>query len=152
MADGGLWDWACEAYRCEAVAAAGLRLQDRHDQSLCLLLWAAWARPTEAGMAAEAADIARRWDQAAITPLRAVRRTLKLDQPGIDGEGREAIRSQVAAAELAAEKALLQALGQLRPERRGAVADALRLAARAWSGAPPAAALADLAKALEAAA
>lgn len=152
MAATTLWDWACEAYRREAVAAAGLELQDRHDQSLCLLLWAAWAGPTEASMAAEAAEIARRWDRAAIAPLRAVRRGLKADQAGLGAESREAVRGQVAAAELAAEKALLEALGQLRPARRGAAADALSLAAQAWSGAPPAAALADLVQALETAA
>lgn len=151
MTAGGLWDWACAVYADEAVATAGLKLQDRHDQSLSLLLWAAWAGPTEASMAAEAAEIARGWDRSAIAPLRAVRRGLKAPQAGVDAAAREAVRAQVHAAELAAEKALLDALGRLRPERRAAAAQALRLAAQAWGHAVPADALADFAQMLEAA-
>ena len=98
-----LWDWAVRAYGAEGVSETCLTLQDVHEQSVPLLLWAAWTaatgrRPDEETLEA-AADAARAWDLAAVAPLRAVRRTLKAPIPDIDDPAREAVRTRVKAVE-----------------------------------------------------
>lgn len=152
-----LWAWALMAYRAEGVSEACLSLQDANGQNVPLLLWAAWAASTgrvldedtiEAGC-----DAARAWDGVAVTPLRAMRRTLKLPIPDIDDAARLALRDQVKAVELAAERhqlAGLEALisvatGTARPAIEGLVA-----VARVWSRVVPRPALIALAERLPA--
>src|SRR6185312_15267284 len=76
------WDWAVEVHGKDGVDAALTGLQDRHDQCVAYLLWAAWAaaegRPLSSDVLAEAAALARRWEGAGTRPLRAARRGLKL--------------------------------------------------------------------------
>ena len=151
-----LWDWAVRAYAADGVSETCLTLQDVHEQNVPLLLWAAWTaatgrRPDEETI--EAADTARAWDLAAVAPLRAVRRTLKAPIPDIDDPAREAVRSQVKAIELAAERHLLAALEALAPEPDAAPQPpitALAAAARAWGTVTPRAALVRLAERLPA--
>jgi uncharacterized protein (TIGR02444 family) len=152
-----LWDWAGIAYRSEGVSEACLALQDRHEQNVPLLLWAAWTAATgrrpDAGTFEAAADTARAWDLAAVAPLRAVRRTLKAPVPDIDDAAREAIRTRVKAVELEAERQLLAALEALAPAPDTTAqppVPALAAAARAWGAVTPRPALVQLAERLPA--
>ncbi len=156
MADANepLWDWALTAYRADGVPDACLDLQDAHGQNVPLLLWAAWTASTGRALdtdAIEAAcDAARAWDAVAVTPLRAVRRTLKKPVPDIDDAAREALRAQVKALELAAERHLLTALEDLTTGPAGPAKptiEALVAVARVWSRVVPRPALTMLANA-----
>lgn len=153
-----LWDWAVQAYATEGVQAACLDLQDSADQDVPLLLWAAWCartgRPLDAETLEAAVDLTRAWRDQAIAPLRAVRQRLKLRHPDLDDAAREAVRSQVKAAELAAEKALLQGLADQSPPPAAAAAHdvltALAATSRAWSARVPRTLLQTLAERLPA--
>ncbi|MBF0663982.1 MAG: TIGR02444 family protein [Brevundimonas sp.] len=147
-----LWDWAVGAWAAEGVAETCLHLQDAAGQNAPLLLWAAWAartgRATDADAVEAACDIARAWQEAAIAPLRAVRRSLKRRNPDLEDDDREAVRTQVKAAELDAERRLLVALEALTPGPDGPprpVLEALVTVARRWSPTTPRAGLTELA-------
>jgi len=153
----GLWDWALAAYRAPGVADACLSLQDVNGQNVPLLLWAAWAATTGRALDEETVeagcDAAKAWDRVAVTPLRAVRRTLKLPVPDIDDGAREALREQVKAVELAAERYLLAGLEALVPDPAGtprAPIEGLVTVARAWSRVVPRPALIALSERLPA--
>ena len=148
----GLWDWSVRAWSAEGVAETCLHLQDAAGQCPPLLLWAAWTART--GRAADdetleaACDIARAWQDAAIEPLRALRRSLKRRNPDLEDDDREAVRAQVKAVELDAERRLLAALEALRPDPSGPprpVLEALVAVARRWSATTPRAGLTELA-------
>ena len=150
-----LWDWALEAYARPGAAEVCLELQDRHGQSVPYLLWAAWA--AQGGVTLGAAELsagawlARAWDEAAVAPLRQVRRRLKTPMSGMPDAPREAARAQVKAAELATEHALMLALEAMTPAERGEarpLAQALTEASAAWGPETGPQALGDLAQAL----
>ncbi len=150
-----LWDWSTRAWAAEGVADACLELQDAGGQNAPLLLWAAWAAATgrvldddtlEAGC-----DTARAWQEIAVAPLRAVRRALKPRAPDLDDVAREAVRAQVKAVELAAERHLLIALEALVPVPSGpprAPLEAMVAVARQWSPITPRVGLVRLAERL----
>jgi uncharacterized protein (TIGR02444 family) len=157
MSDTGLWDWALAAYRAEGVAEACLHLQDAHGHNVPLLLWAAWmaatGRSLDPEMVEAGCDTARAWDSAAVTPLRTIRRTLKKPLHDIDDVAREALRDQVKAIELAAERHLLAGLEALArpPATTPAVPlEGLVAVARGWSRVVPRPALTSLAERLPA--
>jgi uncharacterized protein (TIGR02444 family) len=149
------WTWALEAYGRPGAAQACLDLQDHHGQCVPYLLWAAWAaregralgRPTlEAG-----AGIAARWEAAAVGPLRAARRAMKPEVPGVADAAREALRAEVKALELQAEQLLIETLEAMAPEPGSTVlplARALAAAAAAWPAEASEAALNRLAQTL----
>ncbi|HWE44760.1 MAG TPA: TIGR02444 family protein [Caulobacteraceae bacterium] len=150
-----VWDWASAAYAREGVEAACLDLQDGYDQSIPYLLWAAWAAATGRLLDAEAlefgSETARVWDNAAVEPLRVIRRRLKKPIPDMGDTAREILRVQVKAAELTAERLLLEDLETLAPPQNGQplpLAQALVAAAKAWSSVTPRAQLETLASAL----
>ncbi|HZW17155.1 MAG TPA: TIGR02444 family protein [Brevundimonas sp.] len=153
-----LWDWAVRAYAAEGVSEACLHLQDAAGQNAPLLLWAAWAartgRTPDADTLEAACDIARAWQDAAIAPLRSVRRTLKGPNPDLENADREEVRAQVKAVELEAERRLLAALEALSPppagEEPAPVLEALVAVARQWSPMTPRAGLVELAERLPA--
>ena len=135
------WDWALAVYAREEAAEACLKLQDAHGQNVPLILWAVWAArearaPGDAAVA-EAARLARRWETAAVAPLRAVRRELKQDVEGVPAAERIAFRDHVKAVELEAERLLMRNLELLAPEEPSArdEADLLSAVAAAY-GAP----------------
>ncbi|MDP3801061.1 MAG: TIGR02444 family protein [Phenylobacterium sp.] len=152
-----LRDWSLKAWAADGVADACLELQDSAGQNIPLLLWAAWCAtegrtPDEDALEA-AADTARAWQETAIAPLRAVRRALKPRAPDLDDADREAVRAQVKAVELEAERRLLAALEVIAPPPTGpaqASLAALVAAARIWSPMTPRAGLVRLAERLPA--
>lgn len=151
------WDWALKAYAAPGVQEACLQLQDHAGQNVPLLLWAAWTaasgRPIDEDAIEGACDCARAWDEAAVTPLRALRRTLKGVNPDIDNAAREALRDQVKAVELAAEKAMMQGLEALAPAPGAGplpTVTALVAVARVWSRVVPRPLLTTLAERLPA--
>lgn len=89
-------------------------MQDTHGLSVPIVLWCIWtgAYFTEPGAAVlkRAIAIGKAWDDRVIAPLRAVRRALK---GGVEGNPAEALRDQVKAAELAAEREALNDLDAL---------------------------------------
>ncbi len=152
-----LWDWALTAYAADGVADACLELQDAAGQNVPLLLWAAWCAHTGRILdedALEAAgDTSRAWQETAIAPLRAVRRALKARATDLDDADREAVRAQVKAVELEAERRLLIALEALAPAPSGPPQppiNSLVAAARVWSSMTPRAGLVRLADRLPA--
>ncbi|HYC73766.1 TIGR02444 family protein [Brevundimonas sp.] len=155
--DEPLWDWAVHAYGSVGVEDACLHLQDAAGQNAPLLLWAAWAarsgRDPDADTLEAACDVARAWQEAAVAPLREIRRRLKGRNPDLDDADREAVRLQVKAVELEAERRLLAALERLSPPAAGPprpVLEALIAVARRWSPMTPRSGLIQLAERLPA--
>jgi len=153
----GLWDWSLRAYAAPGVAEACLALQDHHDENVPLLLWSAWVAVTgrrpDADDIEAACDTARAWSETAIAPLRAIRRTLKGPVPDLDAPAREAVREQVKAVELLAERHLLSALETLAPAPSGPprpTIEGLAATARVWARVVPRPALTLLADRLPA--
>lgn len=153
-----LWDWALRVYADPKVREALLDLQDVNEQNVCLLLWAGWAgetgRPLDEDAFEETADIARTWEDSVVLPLRTLRRSLKKSIPDLDPAAREAVRAEIKAVELKAERASLAALEGVTAgagARPAATDAALLAAARAWGGATPRAQLQSLAVLLSAA-
>jgi uncharacterized protein (TIGR02444 family) len=145
----GLWDWTLDAYGQAGVPEACLELQDVYGQNTSLLLWAVWAETADPALLARAAEVAHRWEDLAVTPIRAVRRALKPPFTGIEDTQRERLREDVKAVELRAERVLMESLEAMTPNRRGAHAlAALQAASKAWGAPAPANALAALAAAL----
>ena len=152
-----LWEWALATYAADGVAEACLELQDTAGQNIPLLLWAAWCAaegrtPDEDALEA-AGDTARAWQETAIAPLRAIRRTLKPRAADLDDADREAVRDMVKAVELEAERRLLTALEALAPPTTGPARPplpALVAVARVWSPMTPRAGLVRLAERLPA--
>ena len=119
-----LWDYALGAWRAPGVSEACLRLQDRHGQCVSLLLWRAWAvteRREIDGVRMDAAvSLARHWEGEVIAPLRKARRALDGPSGGPEGDSIRRLRPNVRAAELDAERALLEGLEALTPSPSGA--------------------------------
>ena len=145
-----LWDWALGAYARDGVADACLSLQDDHRQNIAYLLWAVWAEGPDEAALLRAAELVRGWDDTAVKPLREVRRRLKAAFPGIEDRAREGLREDVKAAELRAERVVMEALEQISGAQaggRGALAS-LQAASRAWGVPASDEAMAMLARAL----
>ena len=108
-----LWEWTLEAYARPGVPEATLKLQDAHGQNTSFLLWAVWAEGPGPEALARGAEAARAWDGAVLSPLREVRRRLKPAFPPVDDRAREGLREDVKAAELRAERVLMETLAEL---------------------------------------
>jgi uncharacterized protein (TIGR02444 family) len=149
-----LWPYALDVYARPGVEALMLELQDRHGQCVPLLLWGLWmaasGRAVDANTAGGCAELARAWQDAAVAPLRRLRRDLKASPKAKTQRVSDQIRTGVKALELEAERMLLQMLDEASPAPGGAASDllaSLRLAVRAWGArAPPAALLEQLAR------
>ena len=149
-----LWPYALEVYGRPGVEAALLQLQDRHGQCVPYLLWALWlaaeGRPADDGVLAGGAELARAWQDAAVAPLRGLRRSLK--SPPAKGPKRawEGLRAGVRALELDAERRLLEMLEAASPAGGAQPGDplaSLQRAVGAWGEGAPAPLLERLAAA-----
>jgi uncharacterized protein (TIGR02444 family) len=147
----GLWDWMLAAYARPGIPETCLTLQDEFGQNTAVLLWAAWARPADAGVLERATRTAQAWDETTLHPLRAVRRALKSPAPPVADAAREGLREDVKAAELRAERVLaetLEALGGTPKSDRGSALAAMTAVVKAWGRPAPVDALAALAAGL----
>lgn len=143
-----LWDWTLAAYAKPGVPAATLTLQDEHGFNTSFLLWAVWANPDREIMA-NGVQTTVLWDETVLWPLRTVRRTLKASRRPFDDAAREGLREDVKAAELRAERVLMETLESFGgPTTTQDPAGSLTRAAMAWCGQAPAEALDRLARAL----
>lgn len=147
------WDWALSAHARPGVGKACLDLQDDQGQCTPYLLWAAWAAQSGRGLdqatLTKGADLARRWEPAFITPVRAVRCALKPTFAGVADDLRETLREQVKAVELAAEQTLMLALEALAldcPSISVSVQQALEQATALWTPSAPKSSLMGLSK------
>ncbi len=143
-----LWNWTLAAYARPGVPEATLALQDEHGINTSFLLWAVWANPDREAMA-NGVQTTVLWDETVLWPLRNVRRALKTGRRPFDDAAREGLREDVKAAELRAERVLMETLESLGgPAADSDPAGALTRAAMAWCGQAPEAALKRLAEAL----
>ena len=115
------WDFSIGVYGKDGVAPACLRLQDRHQMAVNILLFACWWGRAGKGCLtpdqfAHIQDRVGVWHQDAVRRLRAIRNDLKSDQRQAPGEFAEALRDQVKAGELYAERTEQLMLVQLSPE------------------------------------
>lgn len=131
-----LWDWTLRTYERPGVPEACLRLQDSYLINTSYLLWVAWADPGETALRTGLA-MSVTWDQI-LWPLRNARRDLKAPQPGVDDEARLALREDVKAAELRAERLLMESLERLTGPAAAPIdlTAALTRAAEAWRNQP----------------
>jgi uncharacterized protein (TIGR02444 family) len=144
------WAFATTAWDRPGVAEACLELQDVHRQCVSLLLWRAWAagegRAVDEAALERAIDLARRWEQEVVGPMRAARRALASPPLGLAVSAD--LRARLATIELDAERALLDALEALTPASAGPRADiagALVELATRWRGDTPSSAVKTLA-------
>ncbi len=145
-----LWDWTLEVYSLPGVPETTLELQDRHGQNTSFLLWAIWAEGPSAAALADGAAAAKAWDTMVLKPIRQVRRALKPAFPPVNDGAREGLREDVKAAELRAERVLMETLESLASASSGGrpALESLRAASAAWGSPAPDEALARLARAL----
>ncbi|SNR96074.1 TIGR02444 family protein [Azospirillum sp. RU38E] len=128
-----LWDFSLAVYAAPGVAEACLRAQDQYGLDVNLILWAAWLganghRLTGPELAA-AASATDAWRREVVQPLRAVRRRLKNGPPPAPNAASTALREQVQAAELEAERQQQQMLQAFPPRQRLEATPELALAA-----------------------
>ena len=147
-----LWPYALEVYGRPGVEPLLLALQDARGQCAPYLLWSLWmaasGRAADDAALRSCAALARAWQDAAIAPLRRLRRDLKTDVKPGPKPARERLRQGVKKLELDAERMLLQMLEEASPApgaASGPPLETLTRAALAWGGDPPAADLARLA-------
>ncbi len=145
---GALWAWTLDTYDRPGVAEATLALQDEHGFNTAYLLWAVWADP-DREILANGVQTTVLWDETVLWPLRNVRRALKGHRPPFADAPRVALREDVKAAELRAERTLMETLESFGgPASNVDIMAALTRAAMAWCGQAPAAPLKRLAEAL----
>ena len=102
------WEFALAVYGRPGVAECCIAMQDNHGADVNLLLFLLYCG--HGGIAATAGDVAEaeaaigEWRRVVVEPLRAVRRALKAPPGRADAGAAAALRRDVAAAELAAER------------------------------------------------
>ncbi len=126
--DTPFWDFSLGVYARSGVAPACLALQDRHGLDVNLLLFCCWAG--RCGRALTAGDLkalraaARPWHEGVVRPLRQARRWLK----GQANASAQALRRDIKAQELEAERIEQHLLGETLPLDAGAPAPDLAAA------------------------
>jgi uncharacterized protein (TIGR02444 family) len=133
--DSPFWRFSLAFYRNPAVAAACIDLQDEAGVDVNVLFFLLWSATLERTLpAAAVADLDRKigaWRNAAVVPLREIRRALKSPPPVVEPGAAEAFRTRVKAAELEAERLQQHTLYGLAPSLRFEPASSAVAAARA---------------------
>lgn len=113
------WNFSLQFYAAPSVAESCLELQDRHGADVNLILFALWAASRgstlDAAAIAAADQQAKPWRETVIKPLRAARRALKQPPDGFDAPAVAALRRNVQAHELEAERLQQAAMASLVP-------------------------------------
>jgi uncharacterized protein (TIGR02444 family) len=106
------WSYIVRAYARPGAARELLRRQDDEDLDVVLHLFCCWAADRGCALdepaLRDAEALVRTWREQVVQPLRALHRAMKSLKG--DAERRDAVRVQVQAAELAAERAQLDML------------------------------------------
>src|SRR5262249_18275707 len=117
--DSPFWRFSLRFYRDPAVAAACIELQDEAGGDVNVLPFLCWrATPNPTLPPAAIADLARAigaWRDAAVIPLRSLRRALKAPPPVVAPGAAEAFRTRVKGVELEAERLQQQTMYELAP-------------------------------------
>jgi len=117
--DNDFWRFSIRFYRDPDVAAACIALQDEAGVDVNVLLFLLWNATLFRTLPADAvADLDRRigaWREAAVVPLRALRRALKSPPAVIEPGAAEAFRTRIKGVELEAERLQQQTLYDLVP-------------------------------------
>jgi len=129
------WRFSLGFYRAPGVGEACIALQDGAGVDVNLLLFLLWnATRNRALSATDIEDLERQvgaWRQAAVVPLRDIRRALKSPPPVVEPGTAEAFRTRIKAIELEAERLQQEALYRLSQARElghevGSALDAAR--------------------------
>jgi len=114
------WDFSVRTYREPGVADACLALQDEYGADVNLLLYCCWAGWHKAALGQDvfeqALGFSQSWAENVVRPLRGVRRWMKAggcSDELLNLEACQAVREQVKAIELRAEKLQQEALEAL---------------------------------------
>jgi len=130
-----LWPYALQVYGRPGVEGTLLELQDAHGQCVPYLLWALWlaaeGRAADDDDLTRAAELARAWQDAAVAPLRGLRRGLKSPSSKAPARAWSTLREGVKALELDAERMLLEMLEAASPASGDAPNDSLAMVRRA---------------------
>jgi uncharacterized protein (TIGR02444 family) len=127
---GALWSFAVAFYQRPGLEPLLLAMQDEDGLDVPLLLALLYAGTQGIELAREQLgalhQLAAAWQTKAITPLRSARRALKAPLGGPVDAAQESLRAQIKAAELDAERLLLNRLEDLLPpagtaDRHGAI-------------------------------
>jgi uncharacterized protein (TIGR02444 family) len=125
------WDYSLAVYARPGVAEACLALQARHGLDVNILLFCCWASARGRALSLEEIEglmaAVGPWHEGVVKPLRAVRRWLK-DQETAPGAAAEALRQEVKAQELEAERIEQQILAETLALGEGEPAAALAAA------------------------
>jgi uncharacterized protein (TIGR02444 family) len=112
-----LWQFSIKFYAVPGVAEACIELQDQARVDVNILFYLLWnAAQGRAFNGAEITEIERRigpWREAAVVPIRNVRRALKSPPPAVEPAAAEALRTRIKAVELEAERLQQEALYRL---------------------------------------
>lgn len=121
-----LWEWSLNRYAAEGAAPLLLRLQDEFGLNVNVLLWCGWCAryfgEIPRGPLKTAVERATRWSNEVTARLRAARRALK-SPPQVEAEPVSALRAQVQACEIAAEKIEQQMLENIASQALSPLAD-----------------------------
>src|SRR5689334_5311273 len=133
--DSPFWRFSIGFYRNPDVAAACIALQDEAGVDVNVLMFLLWNATLGRTLEREAVeDLDRRigaWRNAAVIPLRDIRRALKMAPPAVDAGAAEAFRTRVKAVELEAERLQQQTMYELAPALPYEPAASVPAAARA---------------------
>jgi uncharacterized protein (TIGR02444 family) len=113
--NGPAWRFALAFYHQPGIAPALLSLQDRAGVDTIQVLLVVYAavileQPLSADEIDAVATLMQRWHEAAVLPIRTLRRALKPPQPGLPDPEKEKLRNEIKRTELLAEQVQL-ALG-----------------------------------------
>jgi uncharacterized protein (TIGR02444 family) len=137
------WRFSVKFYAVPGVAQACIELQDRADVDVNVLFFLLWnATEHRALSQAEVTEIERKigpWREAAVVPLRNVRRALKTPPPVMKPDVAEGFRTRIKAVELEAERLQQEALYALAHsaslgQRAASPSEAARRSVEAYQG------------------
>ncbi len=108
------WRFSLQFYRREGVAAACIALQDEAGVDVNLLLFLLWCASQRRRLSVTEVEALERacapWRNAAVIPLRAIRRALKTPPQLVEAGAAELYRTRIKAVELEAERLQQEAM------------------------------------------
>lgn len=111
------WEYALNLYAQDAARDALLRLQDRDEADVPLVLWCLWCGAEGRGVSVDemrqAVDFSNIWRRKTVEPLRTLRRGLKAGISGVDPVLLKAAREKIAMTEQSVERMQMDHLATL---------------------------------------